>query len=93
MALRLLEEEVDHHRVLVDITNAVLSHLDLNDLIADVAGKSIIFSVWLQSVLVLGILKEREVQPVVQRSSASHCACLPRNMPGDSVLLTQTLQT
>ncbi len=37
MALRLLEKDRDHHRVLVDITNAVLSHLDLDDLIADVA--------------------------------------------------------
>ncbi|KZI35623.1 hydrogenase [Escherichia coli] len=32
VALRLLEKDRDHHRVLVDITNAVLSHLDLDDL-------------------------------------------------------------
>lgn len=37
VTLRLLEKDRDHHRVLVDITNAVLSHLDLDDLIADVA--------------------------------------------------------
>ncbi|EHD5790730.1 hypothetical protein JQY56_003158 [Escherichia coli] len=37
VALRLLEKDRDHHRVLVDITNAVLSHLALDDLIADVA--------------------------------------------------------
>ncbi|QJT81919.1 sigma 54-interacting transcriptional regulator [Kosakonia sp. MUSA4] len=32
-----LREERDHHRVLVDITNSVLSHLDLDDLVADVS--------------------------------------------------------
>ncbi|EJL1068796.1 sigma-54-dependent Fis family transcriptional regulator [Escherichia coli] len=32
VALRLLEKDRDHHRVLVDITNAVLSHFDLDDL-------------------------------------------------------------
>ncbi|WLI75870.1 sigma 54-interacting transcriptional regulator [Kosakonia sp. H02] len=32
-----LREERDHHRVLVDITNSVLSHLDLDELIADVS--------------------------------------------------------
>ncbi|STE64831.1 2-component regulator [Escherichia coli] len=68
VALRLLEKDRDHHRVLVDITNAVLSHLDLDDLIADVAREIHHFSVWLQSVWYWRSSKEREVQPVVQRS-------------------------
>ncbi|WP_342324063.1 sigma 54-interacting transcriptional regulator [Kosakonia sp. BYX6] len=36
-SVALLREERDHHRVLVDITNSVLSHLDLDDLVADVS--------------------------------------------------------
>lgn len=57
MALRLLEKDRDHHRVLVDITNAVLSHLDLDDLIADVAREIHHFSVWLQSVWYWAIIE------------------------------------
>ncbi|WOZ78644.1 sigma 54-interacting transcriptional regulator [Kosakonia sacchari] len=36
-SIETLREERDHDRVLVDITNSVLSHLDLDDLIADVS--------------------------------------------------------
>ncbi|WP_039055846.1 sigma 54-interacting transcriptional regulator [Enterobacter sp. Bisph1] len=36
-AMDALREERDHHRVLVDITNSVLSHLDLDELVADVS--------------------------------------------------------
>lgn len=57
VALRLLEKDRDHHRVLVDITNAVLSHLDLDDLIADVAREIHHFSVWLQSVWYWAIIE------------------------------------
>ena len=69
VALRLLEKDRDHHRVLVDITNAVLSHLDLDDLIADVARE--IHHFFRSGFSQYGTgrsSKEREVQPVVQRS-------------------------
>lgn len=33
----LLRQECDHDRMLVDITNSVLSHLDIDDLVADVS--------------------------------------------------------
>ncbi len=36
-SVSVLREERDHHRVLVDITNSVLSHLDLDELVADVS--------------------------------------------------------
>lgn len=94
MALRLLEKDRDHHRVLVDITNAVLSHLDLDDLIADVAREIHHFFGLASVSMVLGDHRKNEKFSLwCSDLSASHCACLPRNMPGDSVLLTQTLQT
>lgn len=37
VAMQALREERDHHQVLVDITNAVLSHMDLDRLIDDVS--------------------------------------------------------
>ncbi len=73
--------------------NAVLSHLDLDDLIADVARETIIFSVWLQSVWYWAIIERTEVQPVVQRSFCLTLCVSATLMPGESVLLTQTLQT
>ena len=94
VALRLLEKDRDHHRVLVDITNAVLSHLDLDDLIADVAREIHHFFGLASVSMVLGDHRKNEKFSLwCSDLSASHCACLPRNMPGDSVLLTQTLQT
>jgi hydrogenase-4 transcriptional activator len=36
-SVSLLRQELDHDRVLVDITNSVLSHLDIDDLVADVS--------------------------------------------------------
>lgn len=94
MALRLLEKDRDHHRVLVDITNAVLSHLDLDDLIADVAREIHHFFGLASVSMVLGDHRKNEKFSLwCSDLSASHCACLPRNMAGDSVLLTQTLQT
>ncbi|MCQ5653872.1 DNA-binding transcriptional regulator HyfR [Escherichia coli] len=94
VALRLLEKDRDHHRVLVDITNAVLSHLDLDDLIADVAREIHHFFGLASVSMVLGDHRKNEKFSLwCSDLSASHCACLPRCMPGESVLLTQTLQT
>ncbi|MEJ1452897.1 DNA-binding transcriptional regulator HyfR [Escherichia coli] len=94
VAQRLLEKDRDHHRVLVDITNAVLSHLDLDDLIADVAREIHHFFGLASVSMVLGDHRKNEKFSLwCSDLSASHCACLPRNMPGASVLLTQTLQT
>ena len=94
VALRLLEKDRDHHRVLVDITNAVLSHLDLDDLIADVAREIHHFFGLASVCMVLGDHRKNEKFSLwCSDLSASHCACLPRCMPGESVLLTQTLQT
>lgn len=94
VALRLLEKDRDHHRVLVDITNAVLSHLDLDNLIADVAREIHHFFGLASVSMVLGDHRKNEKFSLwCSDLSASHCACLPRNMAGDSVLLTQTLQT
>lgn len=94
VALRLLEKDRDHHRVLVDITNAVLSHFDLDDLIADVAREIHHFFGLASVSMVLGDHRKNEKFSLwCSDLSASHCACLPRSMPGDSVLLTQTLQT
>ena len=90
----MLEKDRDHHRVLVHITNAVLSHLDLDDLIADVAREIHHFFGLASVSMVLGDHRKNEKFSLwCSDLSASHCACLPRNMPGDSVLLTQTLQT
>lgn len=36
-SVSLLRQELDHDRVLVDITNSVLSHLDIDELVADVS--------------------------------------------------------
>lgn len=36
-SVSLLRRELDHDRVLVDITNSVLSHLDIDELVADVS--------------------------------------------------------
>ena len=94
VALRLLEKDRDHHRVLVDITNAVLSHLDLDVLIADVAREIHHFFGLASVSMVLGDHRKNEKFSLwCSDLSASHCACLPRCMPGESVLLTQTLQT
>ncbi len=91
----MLEKDRDHHRVLVDITNAVLSHLDLDDLIADVARE--IHHFFRSGFSQYGTgrsSKEREVQPVVQRSFClTLCVSATLYAPGESVLLTQTLQT
>ncbi len=90
----MLEKDRDHHRVLVDITNAVLSHLDLDDLIADVAREIHHFFGLASVSMVLGDHRKNEKFSLwCSDLSASHCACLPRCMPGDSILLTQTLQT
>lgn len=93
MALRLLEKDRDHHRVLVDITNAVLSHLDLDDLIADVAREIHHFSVWLQSVWYWAIIERTRSSACGAAIFLPHIVRVCRNMHGDSVLLTQTLQT
>lgn len=90
----MLEKDRDHHRVLVDITNAVLSHLDLDDLIADVAREIHHFFGLASVSMVLGDHRKNEKFSLwCSVFSASDCACLPRSMPGESVLLTQTLQT
>ncbi|SPW58444.1 2-component regulator [Escherichia coli] len=89
----MLEKDRDHHRVLVDITNAVLSHLDLDDLIADVAREIHHFFGLASVSMVLGDHRKNDKFSLwCSDLSASHCACLPRCMPGESVLLTQTLQ-
>lgn len=81
MALRLLEKDRDHHRVLVDITNAVLSHLDLDDLIADVAREIHHFFGLASVSMVLGDHRKNEKFSLwCSDLSASHCACLPRCM-------------
>ena len=82
VALRLLEKDRDH-RVLVDITNAVLSHLDLDVLIADVAREIHHFFGLASVSMVLGDHRKNEVQPVVQRSfclivRVCHAVCLAK---------------
>ncbi len=71
----------------------MLSHLDLDDLIADVAREIHIFSVWLQSVWYWAIIERTRSQPVVQRSFCLTLCVSATLYAGESVLLTQTLQT
>ncbi|POT60022.1 hydrogenase [Citrobacter amalonaticus] len=91
--LRAVAKECDHHRVLVDITNSVLSHLDLEELIADVANEiHHFFGVTYVSM----VLKDSRQAGKYTLWSTDFSAAQPEHrqclLPGESEVLAQTLR-
>lgn len=93
VTLQAVAKERDHHRVLVDITNSVLSHLDLEELVADIGNEIHHFFGTTSVSLVLRDSRQADKFHVwCTHFSDSEPEYTQYHLPGSSEILMQTLR-
>jgi hydrogenase-4 transcriptional activator len=91
-AMATLQQECDHDRVLVDITNTVLSHLDIDELVADVSREiHRFFGIDTISMVLRDALRSRQLIWHSTDFTATQPVSQHHPFPGESALLLRAL--